>query len=105
MHEHAVEVEEARVVEHEAALGAGGGAGAGAGAGAGDGAGAGTGYGSSALLRAAGYGTSVAGGGDGGRGLLVGDILVVEGGLLAAAGAGPWIGCSMFMPQFARIMI
>ena len=83
MHEHAVEVEEARVVEHEAALGAGGGAGAGAGAG--------TGYGSSALLRATGYGTSVAGGGDGGRGLLVGDILVVEGGLLAAAGACPWM--------------
>ena len=82
-----MEVEEARVVEHEAALGAGGGAGAGAG----------TGYGSSALLRAAGYGTSVGGGGgDGGRGLLVGDILVVEGGLLAAAGACPWIGCSMF---------
>ena len=81
MHEHAVEVEEARVVEHEAALGAGGGAGAGAG----------TGYGSSALLRATGYGTSVAGGGDGGRGLLVGDILVVEGGLLAAAGACPWM--------------
>ena len=81
MHEHAVEVEEARVVEHEAALGAGGGAGAGAG----------TGYGSSALLGAAGYGTSVAGGGDRGRGLLVGDILVVEGGLLAAAGACPWM--------------
>ena len=75
-----MEVEEARVVEHEAALCAGGGAGAG------------TGYGSSARLRATGYGTSVGGGGgDGGSGLLVGDTLVVEGGLLAAARAGPWI--------------
>ena len=102
-----MEVEEARVVEHEAALGARGGAGAGggacAGAGGGAGAGAGAGYGSSALLRATGYGTSVGGGGgDGGRGLLVGDILVVEGGLLAAAGACPWMGWSMFMPQFAN---
>ena len=80
MHEYPVEVEEARVVEHEAALCAGGGAG--------------TGYGSSARLRATGYGTSVGGGGgDGGSGLLVGvgDTLIVEGGLLAAAGAGPWI--------------
>ena len=75
-----MEVEEARVVEHEAALCAGGGAGAG--------------YGSSARLRATGYGTSVGGcGGDGGSGLLVGDTLVVEGGLLAAARAGPWIWC------------
>ena len=78
MHEYPVEVEEARVIEHEAALCAGGGAGAG--------------YGSSARLRAAGYGTSVGGGGgERGSGLLVGDTLVVEGGLLAAAGAGPWI--------------